>query len=78
MRLERGLVNAEPQPYGCELNESLVVDRKCVVSRRDPPTLFNPVEEPFDQVACTIEVRAEADGLVAIASRWNVSLSPLS
>ena len=42
------------------------------MARRDPSTLFDPIEEPFDQVARTVEVRAEAEGLVAIASRRNV------
>ena len=54
------------------MNEGQVVGRKFVVTRRDPPTLFDPIEEPFDQVARTVEVRAEANGLVAIASRRNV------
>jgi hypothetical protein len=49
------------------------IDASCVVvARRDPSTLFDPIEEPFDQVARTVEVRAEAEGLVAIASRRNV------
>jgi hypothetical protein len=46
--------------------------RKFVVARRDPPTVFDFIEEPFDQIAGTVKVRAEADGFVAIASRWNV------
>src|SRR5581483_2392679 len=37
--------------------------------RRDPPTLFDLIEEPFDQVASSVEIWAEADRLVAIASR---------
>ena len=54
------------------MNEGQVVGREFVVARRDPPTLFDFIEEPFDQVARTVQVRAEADGLVAIASRRNV------
>jgi hypothetical protein len=46
-----------------------------VVARRDPPTLFDFIEEPFDQVAGAVEVRAEADGLIAIASWRNVGPS---
>jgi hypothetical protein len=29
--------------------------------------VLNLVEEPFDQVACAVEIRAEADRLFAIA-----------
>jgi hypothetical protein len=36
---------------------------------RRPPTLFDLIEQPFDQVAGSVEMRAEADRLVAIASR---------
>ena len=41
--------------------------REFVVARRDPPTLFDPIEEPFDQVARTVEVRAEAWTRTSIA-----------
>jgi hypothetical protein len=40
--------------------EGNVVRREFVIARRDPPTLFDPIEEPFDQVARTMEIRAEA------------------
>jgi hypothetical protein len=38
-----------------------------VVACGDLPTMFDFIEEPFDQVAHTVAVRAEGDRLVAIA-----------
>jgi len=46
-----------------------------VVARRDPPTLFDLIEEPLDKVARSVEMRAKADRLVAIASRRYVGPS---
>lgn len=37
----------------------------------DPPTLFDLIEKPIDQVARTVELRAEADQIVTITSRRN-------
>ena len=45
---------------------------KFVVSGRDTPTLLDLIEEPFDQVACAIKIRAEADRVVAISFRRDV------
>ena len=53
---------------GCELDEGEVVGCEFVVSRRDAPTLLDLVEEPFDQIARAIQIRAEADRLLAIRS----------
>ena len=55
--------------------EGQVVGRELVVARRDPPTLFNLIEEPFDQITGSVEIRAEADRLGAIASRRYVGPS---
>jgi len=49
--------------------EGQIVRRELAIARRDPPTLFDLIEEPFDQVAGSVQMRAEADRLVAIASR---------
>jgi hypothetical protein len=38
------------------LNESKVVGSKPVIARRHPTTLFDPVEEPLDLVASTVEI----------------------
>jgi hypothetical protein len=46
------------------LDKGQVVGREFIVARRDPPTLFDLIEEPFDQVARTVEIRAEADRLL--------------
>jgi hypothetical protein len=70
--LGRGLIRAQPQPYCGKLDECKVIGGEFVVTRRDPATLLDLVEEPLNQVAGTIEVGTEADGFVAIASRRNV------
>jgi hypothetical protein len=49
-----------------------MVGRKFVVSGRDTPTLLDLVEEPFDQVARTIQMRAEVDRVFAMSFRRNV------
>ena len=54
------------------MSEGEVIRRELVVARCDPPTLLDLVEEPLDQIARTIEPGAEADRLLAIASRRNV------
>jgi hypothetical protein len=43
------------------LDEGEVIYRKPVVPRRDPTTLFDPIEEPLDSVARAVEIRAEAE-----------------
>jgi hypothetical protein len=43
------------------LDEGKVIRCQLVVAGRDPTTLFDPVEEPLDLVACSVEIRAEAD-----------------
>jgi hypothetical protein len=57
--------------------QNQVIRRKLVAARRDQPTLFNLIEESFDQIAGSVEMRAEADRLVAIASRRYVGPSAL-
>jgi hypothetical protein len=70
--LERGLVNAKPQPYRRELDEGKVVSGEFVVARCDPTAMLDFVEETFDEVAGSIEVWTEADRLVAITFRRDV------
>jgi len=52
--LGRGLINAQPQPYGCKLNKCEIVGRELVVARCHTTAMFDLVEEPFDQVAGSI------------------------
>jgi len=54
------------------LNEGKVVGGQLVVARRHPTTLFDPVEEPLDLVASTVEIGAEADRIAAVAFRRDV------
>src|SRR5215470_2024547 len=73
--LGRGLINAQPQPYGCKLDECGVVGSELVVAGCHTPTVLDLVEEPLDQVASAVEIRAEADRLATIAPWWNVGPS---
>ena len=57
---------------GCEFDGCEVVGCEFVVSRCDAPTLLEFVKKPFDQIARAIQIRAEADRLLAIALRRNV------
>jgi hypothetical protein len=50
----------------------LIVGGEFVMARCDPTTLFELVEEPLNQVAGAVEIVAEADRVVAIASRRDV------
>jgi hypothetical protein len=65
-------MNAQPYPDGSKLDEGKVVGRELVVPRCDPTALVDPVEEAFDEVAGSIEVRTEADRFVAITFRRDV------
>jgi hypothetical protein len=47
------------------MDESEPVGGQLVVSGGDSATVFDLVEEPFDQVAGSMEIWAEADGLAA-------------
>ena len=53
-------------------DEGKIIDCQLVISSRDTPTLLDLVEEPFDQVARAVQVRAEADRVFAIALRRDV------
>jgi hypothetical protein len=57
------------------LDEGKIVGGQFVVASCDPTTLLDPVKEPFDQVAGSVEIRAEADRIVAIAFRWDVDIN---
>ena len=70
--LRRGLISTQPWPDRRKLNESKVVRRQLAVACCDPPVLLDLVEAPLDQVAPSIEVRAEADRIAAAAPRWNI------
>jgi hypothetical protein len=52
------LTRSQPQPDGCKLDERKVIGGKLVVARSDPTTLLDPIEEPRDQVAGAVEIRA--------------------
>ena len=69
--LGRGLVNAQPQPDGCQLDECEVVGREFVIARRDPPTLLYLVEEPLDQLTGAKVVRQRS-----IAADVNILILP--
>ena len=55
-----------------KLDECQVVGGELVVARCDSTTLFDPVEEAFDPVAGAVEIRAEANWILAVALRRDV------
>lgn len=59
------------------MDEGQVISRQVIIACCDPTAVLDLVEEPFDQVACAVEVGAEADWLFAIASWRNVGPSAL-
>jgi hypothetical protein len=67
--LGRGLISTQPNADGCELDEGQIIGCQLVISSRDTPTLLDLVEEPFDQVARAVQVRAEADRVPAIFAK---------
>jgi hypothetical protein len=75
--LGRELINAQPQPDRCKLNEGEIVCREFVIASRDPTTVLDLIEEPFDQISGAVKIWAEADRLVAIASRRDVGPNAL-
>jgi hypothetical protein len=48
-------------PDGCDLDEGEIVGCELVVAGGYTTTLLDLVEEPFDQVSRSVEIRAEAD-----------------
>src|SRR5215831_4928251 len=73
--LGRGLINAQPQPDRRELNEREVVGCELAVARCDPTTMLDLVEEPLDQIACSVKIRTEAQLLCPISFRWDIGPS---
>lgn len=65
--LGRGLISAKPKADGGPFDEGQIVCRELVIPRRNPSALFDLVEEPLNKIARATEVRAEADGVPAIA-----------
>jgi hypothetical protein len=57
------------------LDEGKIAGGQFVVASCDPTTLLDPVKEPFDQVAGSVEIRTEADRIVAIAFRWDADIN---
>jgi hypothetical protein len=52
------------------LDEGKVIYRKPVVPRRDPTTLFDPIEEPLDSVARAVQIRACRCDLLLSQLTW--------
>ena len=71
-QLGRGLINAQPQADAGQLDEGEIVGGELVVASGDAATLLDLVEEPLDQIAVPVEVRTEADRVLAIAFRRDV------
>ena len=75
---EADMVSTNPQAiaYGGKLDEREVIGRELVIARCNPATVFDLVVEPLDKIPSSIEIRAEADRLAAIASWRNVGQCP--
>jgi hypothetical protein len=54
------------------LHEGKVVGGQLVVARRNPTALLDLVEETLDPVTVAVEIRTEADRIVAIAFWWDI------
>jgi methyltransferase family protein len=72
----RGLISTQPNSDRCEFDERQIVGCELVISGRDTATLLDLIEEPFDAVASTIQMWAEADWVFAISFRRNVCPCP--
>jgi PRC-barrel domain len=59
--LGRCLISTQPNADGCELDEGQITSRQLVIPERDTPELLDLVEEPFDQIARAVQMRAEAE-----------------
>jgi len=70
--LGRGLINTQPQPDRRELDKGKVIRCEFVVPGRDPTTMLDLIEEPFDEIAGSIEMWTEADRIVAITFRRDI------
>jgi hypothetical protein len=57
------------------LDEREVVGRELVVAGCHAPTVLDLVEEPLDQIARSVEVRAEAERLFPLALWSDIELS---
>jgi hypothetical protein len=78
VQLGRGLINAQPWPDRRKLDEREVVSRELVAAGCHALTMLDLIEEPLDQVSGAVQIRAEADQLVAIASWRNIGpIAPL-
>jgi hypothetical protein len=69
LRLGRGLINAKPQPYGCELDEGQVVSRELVV-----PVLVRQLE----YAALSFAKVKKATKIIWTAIQFGFDLSVLS
>ena len=76
--LGRGLINAQPEPNRGYLYKGEMVGRKLLISSCDPAAVFDQVEEPLDHIAAPIEVRTEADCVLAVLLWRNVAPSTSS
>jgi hypothetical protein len=71
-KLGRGIVNAQLYLDRRKLDDRRVARSEFVIARCDPTTLFDLVEGLLNQIAGAVEVGAEADRVVGIASRRDV------
>ena len=70
--LGRGLINTQPNTDGRKFDKGKIIGCEPVVAGGDTTTLLDLVEEPLDQVSCSIEIGAEADYLFTISFRRDI------
>ena len=71
-KLGRGLISAQPDADGGELDHGEIVCGELLVSGGDAPAVLQAVEEALDPVALAVERRAEGVALLAVAAIGDV------
>ena len=71
-QLGHGFILAQSNLYCRQFKKGEIVRGVFLISCSDAPKVFDPVEEPLDTVALTIEGRAEADLPSSIYFRRNI------
>src|SRR3978361_1189951 len=64
--LGRRLIRSEPDPDGCEFDAGEIVGRVFVVPGGHGSEVLDLVEEPFDEVAVSVQERAEGRDVLAV------------
>jgi hypothetical protein len=69
-------IHTHDRGYERKLDEREVVRGELIVARSDATTLFDFVKEALDEIAGSVEMRTEADWIVAIAFGGMLAQAP--